>query len=428
MRVQLGSTADRAGDEPLRDVGTWLGTPRRGKREPTESMSAHAQSAEGLGDGPTVRLTIPAKPEYITLVRLALSGLSRLRPLSEETLGDLKLAVTEACSNSVRHGYGGGEGTVEILYELQPDRFVVEVADDGPGFDVERRPGRRERSRGGRPRHRDHQGRLGRVRGGRTEQGPRFAASLRQVPRQLAARPGYRAEPPGIPMLQLVDVGKKSIADYASLASRGVMDEIRRLAEPLAGKRVVHLSATAFGGGVAEINYALVPLMKDVGLDVEWRIIKGDDEFFGVTKAIHNALQGDLHGLTTTQEDIFRRYNAMNAEEFEDDYDFVIVHDPQPAALIDHFPESSAQLDLALPHRPLDSEPRRPRLPRAVARALRRVDLPHAAVRAAARRAARGLHLAARDRSADAEEHGSLAPRTRRTSSTSSASTSSGRS
>jgi serine/threonine-protein kinase RsbW len=101
-------------------------------------MSVHAQSAGNLGDGPTVRLTIPAKPEYITLVRLALSGLSRLRPLSEETLGDLKLAVTEACSNSVRHGYGdAGEGTVEIVYELRPDRFVVEVADDGPGFDVQ---------------------------------------------------------------------------------------------------------------------------------------------------------------------------------------------------------------------------------------------------------------------------------------------------
>ena len=98
-------------------------------------MSAHAQPAPTLGS-PTVRLTIPAKPEYITLVRLALSGLSRLRPLSEETLGDLKLAVTEACTNSVRHGYGDGEGTVEIVYELQPDRFVVEVADDGPGFDA----------------------------------------------------------------------------------------------------------------------------------------------------------------------------------------------------------------------------------------------------------------------------------------------------
>jgi serine/threonine-protein kinase RsbW len=98
-------------------------------------MSAHAQPARAV-DSPTVRLTIPAKAEYITLVRLALSGLSRLRPLSEETLGDLKLAVTEACTNSVRHGYRDGEGTVEVLYELQPDRLVVEVADDGPGFDA----------------------------------------------------------------------------------------------------------------------------------------------------------------------------------------------------------------------------------------------------------------------------------------------------
>ena len=102
-------------------------------------MSAHAQPA-GLAENPTVRLTIPAKAEYITLVRLALSGISRLRPLSEEVLGDLKLAVTEACTNSVVHGYENGEGTVEILYELQPDRFVVEVSDDGPGFDPESLP------------------------------------------------------------------------------------------------------------------------------------------------------------------------------------------------------------------------------------------------------------------------------------------------
>src|ERR1700736_1675515 len=144
-------------------------------------------------------------------------------------------------------------------------------------------------------------------------------------------------------MLQLVDVGHKSLADYASLATRGLMDEIRRLAEPLAGKRVVHLSATAFGGGVAEINYALIPLMKDVGLDVEWRIIAGADEFFAVTKTIHNALQGDPRGLTEAHKQIYHSYNAMNAEGFEDDYDVVIVHDPQPAAIIDHFPDSRAR-------------------------------------------------------------------------------------
>jgi len=157
-------------------------------------------------------------------------------------------------------------------------------------------------------------------------------------------------------MLQLVNVGQKSLGDYATIATRGLMDEIRRLAEPLAGKRVVHLSATAFGGGVAEINYALVPLMKDAGLDVEWRIIGGADEFFGVTKGIHNALQGSEVGLSGDDEEIFRRYNALNADEFEDVYDFVIVHDPQPAAMIEHFPGSAAKwiwrchIDLSQPN------------------------------------------------------------------------------
>ena len=81
-------------------------------------------------------------------------------------------------------------------------------------------------------------------------------------------------------MLQLVNVGRKALADYATIATHGLLDEIRRLAEPLAGLRVLHLSATAFGGGVAEIQYTLVPLMQDAGLEVEWRIIRGADEFF----------------------------------------------------------------------------------------------------------------------------------------------------
>jgi serine/threonine-protein kinase RsbW len=82
-----------------------------------------------------VRLVIPAKPEYITLGRLALTGLSRLRELPQDTVADLKLALTEACSNSVRHAYPGREGVVEIVYELRDDRLVIEVVDDGQGFD-----------------------------------------------------------------------------------------------------------------------------------------------------------------------------------------------------------------------------------------------------------------------------------------------------
>jgi trehalose synthase len=158
-------------------------------------------------------------------------------------------------------------------------------------------------------------------------------------------------------MLQLINVGHKSLADYATIATRGLMDEILRLAEPLAGKRVVHLSATAFGGGVAEINYTLIPLMVSAGLDVEWRIIRGGEEFFDVTKTIHNALQGNPQGLTEQQQEIYRRYSAANADEFDDEgYDFVVVHDPQPCGMIDHFAGSEAHwiwrchIDLSTPN------------------------------------------------------------------------------
>jgi trehalose synthase len=144
-------------------------------------------------------------------------------------------------------------------------------------------------------------------------------------------------------VLAPVNVGSKSLADYATIATRGLMEEIRRLADPLAGKRVLHLSATAFGGGVAEINYTLVPLMADVGLEVEWRIVNGGEDFFDVTKAIHNALQGKPTSLTASQRAVYERYNAWNGAELADEWDFVIVHDPQPAAIIDRFPGSRAK-------------------------------------------------------------------------------------
>jgi len=159
-------------------------------------------------------------------------------------------------------------------------------------------------------------------------------------------------------MLPPVNVGTKSLSDYGTILGRGLMEEIKRLAAPMEGKRVVHLSATAFGGGVAEINYTLVPLMRSAGLDAEWRIIHGQDEFFNVTKKIHNALQGNPQGLTAEDQEIYQRYNALNAEEFdESEYDFVINHDPQPAAMIDHYPDRQARwvwrchIDLSEPNR-----------------------------------------------------------------------------
>lgn len=85
-----------------------------------------------------VALTVPARAEFIALGRLALTGLARTRILSAEIVADLKLALTEACSNSVRHAYDEGrEGVVEILYELSDDRIAIQVTDDGSGFDPE---------------------------------------------------------------------------------------------------------------------------------------------------------------------------------------------------------------------------------------------------------------------------------------------------
>lgn len=100
--------------------------------------TADVEDAEGVR---AVRLRIPAKPEYIALGRLALTGLAQARGLDSDTVGDLKLALTEAVSNSVRHAYDGdGDGQVEIRYELRSDRMTVEVVDDGAGFDPDETP------------------------------------------------------------------------------------------------------------------------------------------------------------------------------------------------------------------------------------------------------------------------------------------------
>jgi serine/threonine-protein kinase RsbW len=85
---------------------------------------------------PQLRLTFPSRPEYLVLGRLVLSGLARVRPIDPDTLGDLKLALTEASSNSIRHAYGQSAGTVEVVYSLGESRLTVEVSDEGPGFDA----------------------------------------------------------------------------------------------------------------------------------------------------------------------------------------------------------------------------------------------------------------------------------------------------
>jgi trehalose synthase len=142
-------------------------------------------------------------------------------------------------------------------------------------------------------------------------------------------------------LLQPVAVAHKSLADYTHIVGRPLVEEIRQLAEPLKGKRVVHLSATAFGGGVSEILYTLIPLMRDVGLEVEWQVIYGREEFFNATKLMHNALQGNPQDLTEDQWATWTQYNEMNARELSRGWDVCIVHDPQPAAIYTLAPEKA---------------------------------------------------------------------------------------
>jgi serine/threonine-protein kinase RsbW len=105
------------------------------------SEAALVESREEEREGMrVVRLRIPAKAEYIALARLALTGLAELAALAPEVAADLKLALTEAVSNSVRHAYGGGDGFVEIAYELSGQALAIQVVDDGAGFDPERPP------------------------------------------------------------------------------------------------------------------------------------------------------------------------------------------------------------------------------------------------------------------------------------------------
>ncbi|MGQ9475763.1 MAG: glycosyltransferase [Actinomycetota bacterium] len=135
-------------------------------------------------------------------------------------------------------------------------------------------------------------------------------------------------------MLPRVPVQPRHIEQYRGIAGQEVLDEVRLLARNLKGARVVHVNSTAHGGGVAEMLYTLVPLMQSVGLEAEWQLIQGDQDFFTITKLFHNALQGLDIPITDEMKMKYLAVCEENAARFEGEYDFVIVHDPQPCAMI----------------------------------------------------------------------------------------------
>ena len=157
-------------------------------------------------------------------------------------------------------------------------------------------------------------------------------------------------------MLQPIPVGHKSLADYTHLVGKTLVEEIRDLAAEAQGLRVLHLSATAFGGGVAEILYTLIPLMKDVGIEAEWQVITGREEFFNATKLMHNALQGNPQDLNQGEWAVWEQYNHINAEALDGQWDVIIVHDPQPAGMRNMVPDKAdkwvwrCHIDLSTPN------------------------------------------------------------------------------
>jgi len=124
------------------------------------------------------------------------------------------------------------------------------------------------------------------------------------------------------------------LEEYIPIVGKPVIDDLKLLGEKLKAKSIQNINSTAVGGGVAEILNRMVPLLKELGVDARWDVIKGGGQFFEVTKKFHNALHGNPEDITRRDLDIFIETNERNSEELKTEADIVFVHDPQPIALI----------------------------------------------------------------------------------------------
>ncbi|MBN2059515.1 MAG: glycosyltransferase [Deltaproteobacteria bacterium] len=149
---------------------------------------------------------------------------------------------------------------------------------------------------------------------------------------------------------------------YAEIAGKDVVEHLHQLSRPLNGLRFVHINSTRVGGGVAEILHKMVPLMQELGINTHWEVISGDESFYQCTKSFHNAIQGNTVNIPETHLKVYEETNRKYADAKHDllrDADVVIVHDPQPAALIKHIPDRKGKwvwrchIDASRPFRPV---------------------------------------------------------------------------
>src|SRR5262245_59003758 len=125
-----------------------------------------------------------------------------------------------------------------------------------------------------------------------------------------------------------------SLCDYQEVVGPGVIEELKVLSNHVQRRRIQHVNSTPVGGGVAEILTRLVPLLRELGVEATWDVIKGNQAFFNVTKAFHNALHGKEEEITEQMLNIFLETTKTNLEDMNFTGDVIFIHDPQPAGLI----------------------------------------------------------------------------------------------
>jgi len=152
------------------------------------------------------------------------------------------------------------------------------------------------------------------------------------------------------------------IESYAPYTGFDVIQQLQELAVPLKGLRVVHVSSTKEGGGVAEILHRMIPLMNDLGIDTTWEVLEGNPDFYQCTKMFHNGMQGDQVQISDKLLEVYEETNRQNADCLRDtlrDADVVFIHDPQPAALLKHIDDRQGKwiwrchIDASKPYRPV---------------------------------------------------------------------------
>ena len=176
------------------------------------------------------------------------------------------------------------------------------------------------------------------------------------APASLPAPQPERRKTPRICPVPPLPTPAPRLDDYGPVTGKPVLDELRFLAGGLRGKTVKMVNSTAVGGGVAEMLHHLVPLLQELEIATRWEVITGGNDFFEITKGFHNALHGGEYQLTREAREIFLLSNEQNRERMQFEEDFVVIHDPQPAALVRARPSSHAHwiwrchIDLSNPH------------------------------------------------------------------------------